>query len=83
MSSTAAASGPCELQNFAEDVRQSMWAIEALQHAQRAADLHFVDEDRPLGLARPFVRETGGEVVGKLRERHVHALHGLFFTSSR
>jgi len=33
-----------EIKNVAEDVRQTVWPIETLEHAESTADLHFLDQ---------------------------------------
>ena len=72
---------PGKLENLADDVRQPVWPIQALEHAERASNLHFLGQQRSLGVSGPVRREAFGEIVGEPFKGQVHALDGLFFTS--
>jgi hypothetical protein len=45
-----------QLENLAEHERQPVRPIQALEHAERAANLHFLDQQRPLGIRGAFRR---------------------------
>lgn len=38
-----------QLENLAEHVRQPVWPVQALEHAERAANLHFLGQQRSVG----------------------------------
>jgi len=48
--------------------------IQALEHAERAADPHFLDQKRPLGIRGAFRRQAVGEVLGEPLEGHLRLL---------
>src|SRR5438477_12175783 len=60
-----------ELQNLAQQVCKPVRPVEALQHPQRAADLHFLREQRGLAVGRSVRRQTALEIAGKRFEAQV------------
>ena len=69
------------VEDLTEHVREPMWPVQALEHAERASDLHFLGQQRPLGVHRPVRREAFGEVVGEASKVRCRRSTGLFFTS--
>ena len=65
-----------QVENLADDVRQPVWPVQALQHAERASNLHFLGQQRSLGVRGPVRREAFGEIVGEAFKGQVQALDG-------
>src|SRR5262249_53492878 len=63
-----------DVQNLAEYVRETVRPIETLEHAERATDLHFLDEKGTLGVGWPIRREALDQVVGEPLKVQVHVL---------
>ena len=53
-----------------------MWPVQALQHAERAANLHFLRQQRSFGVGGPVRREPFGQIVGEAFKGDVLALDG-------
>jgi hypothetical protein len=49
-------------------------AIETLEHAERAADLHFLDEKRSLGFSWPIRRQALDQVAGEPLKVQAHVV---------
>src|SRR5262249_55574714 len=65
-----------EVQDLAEHVRETMRPIETLEHAERATDLHFLDEKGSLGISWPLRRKALDQVVGEPLKVQMHVLDG-------
>src|SRR5687768_14356138 len=55
--------GAREIEDLAENVRETVRPIETLEHAERAADLYLLDEKRSLGISWPTRRQPLEKVV--------------------
>jgi hypothetical protein len=51
-----------------------VWPVEALKHAERASDLHFLDKKGPLRGRRPVRREALGKIFREPFEGQLQAL---------
>jgi len=67
--------GTGEFHDFPEHVGEAVRPIEALEHAERASNLHFLNEERALRLGRRFQIQDAGEIFGEPFEVQVHPLH--------
>jgi hypothetical protein len=53
-----------------------MRPIKTLEHAERAANLHFLDEKGSLGISRPIRRQALDQVIGEPLKVQVHVFDG-------
>src|SRR5207237_1845424 len=68
--------GPWKVENLTKDVGEPVRPVKALEHRQRAADLDFLNEHRPLVLAGAIGSESFRQVFGQAHEIQFHALDG-------
>src|SRR5207302_7994387 len=67
---------PWKVENLTKDVGETVPPAKALEHRQRAADLDFLNEHRPLALAGAIGSEPLRQVFGQAHEIQIHALEG-------
>src|SRR5882724_11484216 len=60
-----------QLENLAEHVGQAVWPVQALEHAERAANFYFLSEERSVGVGGPVQRQAVSEILGEPFEGHV------------
>jgi len=73
--------GTWHFHDVSEHVSQSVLPIEALEHAERACNLNFLNQQQTLRFGRRLKIRSASQVLGKALKAQLQLLHWAFFTS--